>query len=107
MEYILKHEGLTIFFVSVLFSIFAYVLRKIHVFELTVENVKKHEEIIQHLDSELVELERKLITFGSDLRVLASNVDTLKIMVKESSSKIDLLQSTIFATRIRDLEKQQ
>ena len=105
LEYLLAHDSLIIFLVTAGAAALGYVLRKLHLFEETVEHVKKHNEAIKHLDSEVVELERKLITFGSDLRVLASNVDSLKAMVKESSGKIDLLQSTIFSTRIRDLEQ--
>ena len=101
LEYLLAHDSLIIFLVTAGAAALGYVLRKLHLFEETVGSVSKHNETIKHLDSELIELERKFVAFNSEIKVINNLLELLKQGVYESNSKIDLLHKFILESKNR------
>lgn len=106
LEYLMQHDGVVIALASAITMMMGYVLKKIVALDKYIEKTDKHSEVIEHLDSEVTKLERSIIVITGDMKVVNTNLETLKVMFKEFNAKIELLQSSMMVFKIGSLNKE-
>lgn len=105
LEYLIQHDGVVIALASAITMVIGYILKKVTALNKYIEKTDKHSEVIEHLDSEVTKLERSIIVITGDMKVVNTNLETLKIMFKEFNAKIELLQSSMMVFKIGNLNK--
>jgi len=104
VQFLLEHTDILLFIIALFGVVGGWIFRQVWIMGRVIDTVKSHEDILSKIDSHLVIYDKDINKLLHDQLSIERSMDSLKLMIKENTAKMDQIMFMMLGTKISTIE---